>query len=85
MDVPLQGLFFTMISYRNIMEKYFYVANSKDQLMSKPNFARLDLLNWEYAYLSNIKTNTDTRIDPIENQSNFQKKLLISKGLQNQV
>lgn len=53
--------------------------------MAKPIFARLDLVNWEFAYLTNIKTNNNTKVDPCVNQSSFQKKLLASKGLTNKV
>ena len=29
-DVPLQSLFFSLINYRNIMEKYFYLPGTKE-------------------------------------------------------
>lgn len=71
MDVPLQSLFFSLINYRNIMEKYFYLPGSKEQVDKADPFCTIQILNFEFVHLQSIKGNYDTP-DPATNLSMFQ-------------
>lgn len=51
MDVPLQSLFIALLSYRSIMERYFYLPSSQEQ----KQFCTLELINFEYVHLNGIK------------------------------
>jgi len=55
MDIPLQSLFFALINYRIIMEKYFYLPSTKEEVESKDRFAQATLMNFEFVHLETIK------------------------------
>lgn len=51
MDIPLQSLFFSLLNYRTIMEKYFYLPPSKEIVEKSEQFCTLNITNFEFVHL----------------------------------
>ena len=51
-EVPLSSLFFAVINYRTLMEKYFYLPDSKENAKNSCRFSTLELLNFEFLHQS---------------------------------
>ena len=51
MDIPLQSLFFSLLNYRQNMERYFYLPPSKEIVDSREQFCTISITNFEIVHL----------------------------------
>ena len=59
MDIPLQSLFFALLNYRTMMEKYFYLPMNKEIVDKKEQLCTIKIENFEFVHLKSIKGDND--------------------------